>query len=272
MSGLCIPESPTRGQNASKISPGWLVGYNASNIWKIWIPSTQQILISRDVHFDESICYKDAAPNQHINLIDPPVSPYDYFDLNKDTFPEVMEGSPELEDYQDDQENRVEDDTLDHTTPQNKGKQPGQWRWTIRLCINPLLKRKVKEIRVPQRAKEVATEPCVERIGPGRRVGKLKVLAKVSGQDRECFGSVEEWRELIGGPAFHVSSKIAINGRCFPFDALADSGASGYLFLDVNLGKKKKKKKTHRELGIAESKPWWLSRQLKQNIWLWQKP
>ena len=96
----------------------WLRGFSTVG-WKIWIPSTQQILISRDVHFDESICYKDVAPNQHINLIDPSVSPYDYFDLNKDTFPEFMEGTPELEDYQDDQENRMEDEFIEQTTSQD---------------------------------------------------------------------------------------------------------------------------------------------------------
>lgn len=36
---------------------GWLVGYEASNIWRIWIPSLKTIISTRDVVFDESKRY-----------------------------------------------------------------------------------------------------------------------------------------------------------------------------------------------------------------------
>jgi hypothetical protein len=47
----------------SKISPraaiGYLVGYDVSNIWRIWIPSKRRIVRARDVEFDETRFYSD---------------------------------------------------------------------------------------------------------------------------------------------------------------------------------------------------------------------
>ncbi|CBF74296.1 uncharacterized protein ANIA_04289 [Aspergillus nidulans FGSC A4] len=42
---------------------GYLVGYKASNIWLIWIPSKQRIEAARDVIFDESSLYDPEQPN-----------------------------------------------------------------------------------------------------------------------------------------------------------------------------------------------------------------
>ena len=48
---LCIPKG-------SKITPradiGWLVGYVASNMWKVWLPEQHRIVTSRDIIFDET--------------------------------------------------------------------------------------------------------------------------------------------------------------------------------------------------------------------------
>jgi hypothetical protein len=47
-----------------KLSPrahiGYLVGYEASNIWRIWIPSIHRVISTRDVTFDESRRYSIA--------------------------------------------------------------------------------------------------------------------------------------------------------------------------------------------------------------------
>ena len=40
---------------------GWLVGYTASNIWRIWIPESRHVLVSRDVIFDETVVYRDVV-------------------------------------------------------------------------------------------------------------------------------------------------------------------------------------------------------------------
>ena len=36
---------------------GYLVGYYASNIYKIWIPQLDRVIISRNVRFDEDLLY-----------------------------------------------------------------------------------------------------------------------------------------------------------------------------------------------------------------------
>jgi hypothetical protein len=38
---------------------GWLVGYESSNIWRIWIPSLHRVISTRDVKFDETRRYSD---------------------------------------------------------------------------------------------------------------------------------------------------------------------------------------------------------------------
>ena len=52
----------TRPQG-DKLSPrvwiGYLVGFQASNIWHIWDPASQRVITARDVQFDESALYKD---------------------------------------------------------------------------------------------------------------------------------------------------------------------------------------------------------------------
>lgn len=38
---------------------GWLVGFNASNIWTVWLPERNRIIRARDVRIDEATLYKD---------------------------------------------------------------------------------------------------------------------------------------------------------------------------------------------------------------------
>ncbi len=43
----------------SRAHVGFLVGYHASNIWKIWVPSLNRVILSRDVTFDETKHYSE---------------------------------------------------------------------------------------------------------------------------------------------------------------------------------------------------------------------
>jgi hypothetical protein len=51
---------------SNKLQPraliSYLVGYVASNIWKIWIPSKQTIKVARDVIFDKDSLYDPTQP------------------------------------------------------------------------------------------------------------------------------------------------------------------------------------------------------------------
>ncbi|KAH7114777.1 hypothetical protein B0J13DRAFT_573262 [Dactylonectria estremocensis] len=36
---------------------GWLVGLDATNIYKVWIPHLDRVIVSRDVQVDEKVMY-----------------------------------------------------------------------------------------------------------------------------------------------------------------------------------------------------------------------
>jgi hypothetical protein len=46
----------------------YLVSYDASNIWRIWIPSKRRIVRARDVKFDETRFYSDKEPLYRIEI------------------------------------------------------------------------------------------------------------------------------------------------------------------------------------------------------------
>ena len=50
----------------SKAIEGWLVGMQASNIYRVWIPQIDRVIVSRDVRVDEAIKY---TPNTAENMI-----------------------------------------------------------------------------------------------------------------------------------------------------------------------------------------------------------
>ena len=50
----------------SKAVEGWLVGIQASNIYRVWIPQIDRVIVSRDVRVDEAIKY---TPNMAKNMI-----------------------------------------------------------------------------------------------------------------------------------------------------------------------------------------------------------
>ena len=47
---------------ASRSKVGYLVGYQASNIFKVWFPQERKVVESRDVDFDENSKYDPNAP------------------------------------------------------------------------------------------------------------------------------------------------------------------------------------------------------------------
>ena len=55
-----------RNKRSFKVSPrghiGYLVGYRASNIYRIWIPELDQVITTRNVTFDESLFYGMSEP------------------------------------------------------------------------------------------------------------------------------------------------------------------------------------------------------------------
>lgn len=72
---------PTGDKLRTRALHGWLVGYTASNIWKIWLPETQKIVVSRDVLFDENIVFRDVQDKAGFTGPSPPISAEEYFDL-----------------------------------------------------------------------------------------------------------------------------------------------------------------------------------------------
>jgi hypothetical protein len=53
---------PRLEKMAPRAQIGYLVGYDASNIFKIWIPEEQQIILVRDVEFDEDSFFDPSKP------------------------------------------------------------------------------------------------------------------------------------------------------------------------------------------------------------------
>ena len=60
------------GSRHDKMEPraliGYLVGFIASNIWRIWIPEQQQVVSARDVTFDESKQYRPDEPTHTVTI------------------------------------------------------------------------------------------------------------------------------------------------------------------------------------------------------------
>ncbi|KAJ5124630.1 uncharacterized protein N7515_008455 [Penicillium bovifimosum] len=61
---------PRLAKLAPRAEIGYLVGYEASNIWRIWIPAKNRIIRARDVEFDETKFYKGEEEHSPIKLYD----------------------------------------------------------------------------------------------------------------------------------------------------------------------------------------------------------
>jgi hypothetical protein len=53
-------DRPARAKLRDKAIMGWLVGFSATNIYKVWIPHLDRVIISRDVQVDEKVMYDPA--------------------------------------------------------------------------------------------------------------------------------------------------------------------------------------------------------------------
>ena len=72
-----------KGKNVFKLAPrahvGYLVGYHASNIYRIWVPKLKKVILSRDVRFNEEEFF-DPAQEEHLETVmeyDPPFQALD---------------------------------------------------------------------------------------------------------------------------------------------------------------------------------------------------
>lgn len=79
---------------APKAYVGWLVGYQGSNIWRIWIPTLSRVISTRDVKFDETKRYSKSDEEEEseitelVSLIELP------------TYGQIEEEDYTLEDYE----------------------------------------------------------------------------------------------------------------------------------------------------------------------------
>jgi len=49
-----IHKIPKKQKLRPRAQIGYLIGYNSSNIFRIWIPEELKVVVTRDVTFDES--------------------------------------------------------------------------------------------------------------------------------------------------------------------------------------------------------------------------
>ncbi|KAK1913027.1 hypothetical protein P3342_004963 [Pyrenophora teres f. teres] len=50
-------DRPARAKLQERALMGWLVGIEATNIYKIWIPQSNRVITSRDVRIDKKVLY-----------------------------------------------------------------------------------------------------------------------------------------------------------------------------------------------------------------------
>lgn len=65
-----INKLPRLAKLAPRAAIGYLVGYEAYNIWRIWIPTKRRVIRARDVQFNEEEFYNPSSINQHIRIYD----------------------------------------------------------------------------------------------------------------------------------------------------------------------------------------------------------
>ena len=63
-----INKLPRLAKLAPRTAIGYLVGYKAYNIWRIWIPTSHCVIRARDIQFNEDEFYDSTLPNQKIRV------------------------------------------------------------------------------------------------------------------------------------------------------------------------------------------------------------
>ena len=57
------PKIPRKDKLAERAHVGYLVGYNSTNIFKLYVPSLNKVIRVRDITFNESLAYDDLDPD-----------------------------------------------------------------------------------------------------------------------------------------------------------------------------------------------------------------
>jgi hypothetical protein len=65
-----INKLPRLAKLAPRAAISYLVGYEAYNIWRIWIPTNRRIIRARDVQFNKQEFYNPSLTNQKIRIYD----------------------------------------------------------------------------------------------------------------------------------------------------------------------------------------------------------
>jgi hypothetical protein len=65
-----INKLPKLAKLEPRAAIGYLVGYEAYNIWRIWIPTKRRVIRARDVEFNEQEFYNPSLANQRIRIYD----------------------------------------------------------------------------------------------------------------------------------------------------------------------------------------------------------
>ena len=107
-----IKHIPRKQKLAERAHIGFLVGYDSTNIFRIWIPLKRKIIRTRDILFDENSSYDPSEPDL-LQLIEEPMleATFDIPPLNSDTLITEIESDDEefldTHDYQSQQQQVV---------------------------------------------------------------------------------------------------------------------------------------------------------------------
>jgi transposase InsO family protein len=93
---------------AAKASIGYLVGYEASNIFRIWFPRERKVVVSRDVDFDENRRYDPNAPLIEDELVE--TTPLQRVTVQIPAYKGNLTQFKSLEDEDEDEEDEDSDD------------------------------------------------------------------------------------------------------------------------------------------------------------------
>ncbi|CAE7034426.1 hypothetical protein PTTW11_05430 [Pyrenophora teres f. teres] len=83
-------DRPARAKLQERALMGWLVGMEATNIYKIWIPQSNRVITSRDVRIDEKVLYdpqQSTAPLERSQALSTLLNDIDMNESDEDALP-----------------------------------------------------------------------------------------------------------------------------------------------------------------------------------------
>ena len=95
-----------RAKLQDKAIKGWLVGLDATNIYKVWIPRLDRVVISRDVRVDEKVMYDPqltASPPESSQALSITINEIDLDEMDAEPLPEIETSTvsnPDLVQYE----------------------------------------------------------------------------------------------------------------------------------------------------------------------------